>query len=286
MGERIGIYLRGGLGNQLFQVFTLMSRAIDKGIDFYIIHDKSDKRPLYGLIFRNILDKISDEYTYIDFGQEHYYMEGTSRRYEEIPNGTIFMGGHFESQYYFHHNRGEIIRRLGIDGLKDRYRLLYRKTIGIHFRFEDNIGQDYVQRPEYFIRGLNMIREELGENFSDYRIVVYSPRGENDNRLTDIYIRKIKEGLEAKVEIIKFVDMYGNVETEEEFLYMSDSDYIITSLSTFGWFAYYLSDKENKRMIVSNTEDNEYEMFRLEGITVLEKDIMTEREIMRLLAEN
>jgi len=39
-------------------------------------------------------------------------------------------------------------------------------------------------------------------------------------------------------------------------------------------------------MIVSNTEDNEYEMFRLEGITVLEKDIMTEREIMRLLAEN
>ena len=35
--------LMGGLGNQLFQIFTLISVSIDNGVDFKIFEYKDDK---------------------------------------------------------------------------------------------------------------------------------------------------------------------------------------------------------------------------------------------------
>ena len=59
--------LMGGLGNQLFQIFTLMSVSIDNDIDFKIFEYKDDKvsphdinskrNTFWDTLFKNIYDK-------------------------------------------------------------------------------------------------------------------------------------------------------------------------------------------------------------------------------------
>ena len=54
--------LMGGLGNQLFQIFTLISVSIDNGVDFKIFEYKDDmekRNTFWDTLFRIYMIKLS-----------------------------------------------------------------------------------------------------------------------------------------------------------------------------------------------------------------------------------
>jgi len=281
MENSIGLLLRGGLGNQLFQVFTLISKAIDTNKDFYILHDTGDKRQLNVKLFSFILDKIKSNFFNISSNQNGIYYEKESRKYSEIPNDTKFLIGHYESQLYFNHNRNKIIEILKLNELQFKCKFNFKKIIAIHFRFEDCITAGYVQKPIFYINAINKLQEEIKDDFYNYKFIIFSSKGEQDDYLTDKYIENINNNLDKSIDFIKFKDLYPNIETEEEFLYMSNCNYFIIPASTFSWFAYYLSPFNNKKAIVSDKwfNMNDIELYNLDGFIKIDSDIYEEKNI-------
>lgn len=270
MDNQIVNHLRGGLGNQLFQVFTLISKALDSNRDFYIIHDATDKRPLYTKIFTAILDKITSGYFHFELCKSHIYHEEIPKKYSPIPDSASILIGHYESHLYFDHNKDKIIKLLKIDEMQSQYKFNFDKTIAIHFRFEDDIAQGKIQKPTYFINAFHKLKGELNDDFYNYKFVVFSSKGEQDDYLTDKYIEHINKNLDIPIELLKFKDLYPNAITEEEFIYMSNCNHFIKPNSTFSWFAFYLCPHMNKKAVVPNNDD---EYYNLEGIIKSESDI-------------
>ena len=281
MENSIGLLLRGGLGNQLFKIFTLISKAIDTNKEFYILHDMGDKRQLNKLLFSFIMEKIKSNFFNISSNENHIYHEIHSRIYSTIPNDTKFLIGHYESHLYFNHNRNKIIEALKLNELQFKYKFNFKKIIAIHFRFEDCIANGYVQKPIFFINALKKLQEEIKEDFYNYKFIIFSSKGEKDDYLTDKYIENINKNLDKSIDFIKFKDLYPNAETEEEFLYMSNCNYFIIPASTFSWFAYYLSPFDNKKAIVSDIwlDMNDLELYYLDGIIKIKSECYKEKNI-------
>lgn len=256
METSIGLFLRGGLGNQLFQIFTLISKALDINKDFYIVCDTTDKRPLCRNIFNSIIDKIHTNNFNIDFDDPNIYNEEIYREYSIIPKNKSFIIGHFENPKYFNHNRNKIINILKLNELQFKYKFEFKKAIAIHFRFEDFIDELKVQKPSFYINAINKLKEEIKDDFYNYKFIIFSSKGKDDDYLTDNYIKEINENLEIPIDFIKFKDLYSTIETEEEFLYMSNCNYFIIPNSTFSWFAYYLSPFDNKKAIGTSNMKN------------------------------
>ncbi len=281
MENSIGLLLKAGLGNQLFQVFTLISKSIDTNRDFYILYDINNKRTLSKTLFSAIINKITNNNYNISSNHIGVYNEEIPRKYSLIPDNTLFLIGHFESPKYFNHNKNKIIQFLKLNELQYKYKFNFKKTVAIHFRFEDCITAGYVHKPSFYINALNKLEEEIKEDFNNYKFVIFSSKGENDDYLTDKYIENINKNLNNPIDFIKFKDLYPNIETEEEFLYMSNCNYFIIPASTFSWFAYYLSPFDNKKAIVSNTWSNmkNLELNELEGFIIIDADIFEEKNI-------
>lgn len=281
MENSIGLLLKGGLGNQLFQVFTLISKSIDTNRDFYILHDINDKRILSKILFSAIIDKITNNNHNISLNNIGIYNEEISRKYSLIPDDILFLIGHFESPKYFNHNKNKIIQILKLNELQYKYKFNFKKTIAIHFRFEDFISLGYIQKPSFYINALNKLKEEIKEDFDNYKFIIFCSKGENDDYLTDKYIENINNNLNKPIDFIKFKDLYPNIQTEEEFLYMSNCNYFIIPTSTFSWFAYYLSPFDNKKAVISDTWSNmkKLELNELEGLIIINSDIFEEKNI-------
>lgn len=283
MNNSIGIRLKGGLGNQLFQSFTLISKAIDTNKDFYIFHDINDKRPLYNLLFLNIKDKIKPGNYNLNFSYPNLYIEKRGRKFDEIPNDSLFIEGHFEHYKYFDHNKIKIIKLLKLNELQEKYKFPFKKIIAIHLRFEDNIiNNNYIATPSYYIKCLNILKDELKEDFYNHKLIIFNTKGKYDERLTDEFIKKFNLELENPLEFIKFSHLYPNVNTEEEFIYMSNCNHFITNVSTFCWFAFYLSNYNQKRLFTILDE----EFMKMDGITILNGDTYKSNEILTLLNPN
>lgn len=288
MENSIGLLLRGGLGNQLFQIFTVISKAIDTNRDFYIVQDLYDKRPLYKKLYLEIINKITNNHNYYlsSIDSKKIYYEIDSRKFLPLPDDTLLLTGYFANPYYFNHNRNKIIEILKLNELQLKHKFDFEKIVAIHFRFEDCITAVYIQKPDFYIDALNKIKEETKEDFYNYNFIIFSSKGEKDNSLTDFFIREINKGFETPINFIKFQDLYPNAETEDEFLYMSNCNYFINGLSTFSWFAYYISPNNNKKMIISNQWkliNDIHEIYHIDGIIMINTNLYNKEELSEIL---
>ena len=174
MQNSIGLYSAGGLGNQLFQVFTLISKAIDTNRDFYIIFDTKDKRPFNINLFKSIVDKINIGNYDIPCDTLGVYNDKSLAEYSPIPDDCQMIRGVFANPLYFNHNRDKIIEILKLNELQFKYKFNFKKIIAIHFRFEDYISLCCVQKPDFYVNALNILKEEIKEDFYNYKFVIFS----------------------------------------------------------------------------------------------------------------
>ena len=182
----------GGLGNQLFQIFTGISYGLDNKTAFKIKFSKADmispvdgisKRPTY---WDNFLKTVS-RFTYRDRPNNVPVLrEVEAFRYNKLPciENDFILWGYYQSFHYFHHNLYTIKRLLNIDinrhNTKTQIHHYFpdvnhekseinnnnnnKQPISMHFRIGDYAKASHVHpilNVKYYIEAINLLNSKI-----------------------------------------------------------------------------------------------------------------------------
>lgn len=256
------IEIKGGLGNQLFQIFCGIHYSIEYDMSFTINENKRDKVSL--------LDHRSPRPTYFD-----HFLNGLSRHlyrdshmisstyiynepsflYNKIPyKDNLMINGYFQSPKYFEKHYKEITNLIQLEQqkleIKNKYKDYFDydgKTISMHFR----IG-DYIKKPdvhlilntEYYIHALKCILEKD----NDCKYVLYFNE-EQDN----VQVTNIIHTIQKEFSDVSFIQCSYTIQDWKQMLLMSNCDHNIIANSTFSWWGAYFNSNNSKMVCYPNT---------------------------------
>lgn len=258
----IYIEIMGGLGNQLFQIFTGISYAIDNKTAFKIKFNKADlispvdgisKRPTY---WDNFLTSISG-FTYTEQPRLPVFREKEAFKYNKIPSITedFILFGYYQSYLYFENNRDTIKRLLNIDKNRELIKnanlnfFKNKKPISMHFRIGDYAKARHVHTIldlEYYKQALKSLSEKIPNLSKDYYILYFFEPIDKD-----VVYDKIKL-LQREFTDIEFRPCNENIEDWKQMLLMSCCSHNILANSTFSWWGAYLNNNHDKMVIYPN----------------------------------
>jgi hypothetical protein len=251
----------GGLGNQLFQIFTVISYAIKYKHMFKFIGseelggDGCTKRKTY---WQTFLFKLSgfliDHYPHFEI---IYNEQGFP--YYEIPSGylqdngtniNIMISGYFQSYKYFQENFDVICRILNIaekrldileEVVKTQHSLDFlEKSISMHFRLGDyKKSPDYhpIMSPEYYKNALKYII-----NHTDYTPNVLYFCEDEDLESVNETIQLLKNEFPT----IEFERATNELDDWQQMLLMSCCNHNIIANSSFSWWGAYFNVNPTK----------------------------------------
>lgn len=234
----------GGLGNQLFMFFNLLSLSKKYNMDFNVCYDSSYQRhnpsQKYSL-FKNIkFNELSKE----ELKDYEIYNE-SGFKYNEITfdnKKNNFIKGYFQSYKYFWDYQDEIKKYVYIDNdkinlIKKIFSVYNKKILSIHIRLGDYIDfKDFHYNApiEYYQNALSKY------NLDEYQIILFS----DNSKLADEKLKPLN------INYIKADDLFSD--DEDQFFMLSLSDVKICAASTFSLMSCYLND------IFKFVEDCEY----------------------------
>lgn len=252
----ISCRLSGGLGNQLFQIFTTIAYAMKYSKSFFFLNNQqlgngtngSTIRYTYWETFLTAMKPFLKNATEIP--QLMFIYEKTFL-YQDIPEnlqnnyGTLLVG-YYQSPKYFNNYKEVISKLLKIDLkkiiVKNRVKINFNDiyTISIHFRFGD-----YKKYPDiyqlldysYYKNALTYIVNEIS-NFGIKKEIVVLYFCEDDSLLeSENIIVKLKKSFPK----IRFQIADNKLEDWEQMILMSLCDHNIIANSTFSWWGAYLN---------------------------------------------
>jgi hypothetical protein len=245
----ITCYLQGGLGNQLFQLFTTMSYSFQFETSFFFCnqYELTNNRHTYWNNFLSnlqpFLQSLSSIPSLITINEKSFeYNDITNKIKEQISN-SIMLVGYFQSYKYFEKYKNYIFRLIKLQQSKDiiynKYKQDYSNIISIHFRLGDYkiLQEHYVILDENYYN--NAISYILLTNKPKKVIYFYEKKDKND---VEIIINKLKTNFSQ----LEFTECNNNLEDYEEMLVMSLCKYNIIANSTFSWWGAYFNQNENK----------------------------------------
>jgi hypothetical protein len=236
MNDVVSPFLRGGLGNYIFQIAAgyMISKRDSKDLKV----DSSD----ISVIHRPIETYFSNIFRKIEFvGKQFYHYSDTTDQpivYRDIPKtkGNVHLTGYYQNEMYFSHIESDIKELFEIDEntknyLMEKYgNLLKLETCSLHVRRGDYVNkQDFhpLQPIEYYKKSIDIIGE-------DKNYLIFSD---------DI------EWCEKNLSFIKnktFIN--GNKDYQDLYLMSLCNDNIIAN-SSFSWWGAWMNNNQNKKVI-------------------------------------
>jgi hypothetical protein len=255
----VKVYLRAGLGNQLFMIFAGFSYAMKSNKEFKIISYLKSAMCGNYTYWNNILKYFENslvENPQSQIEESDIYHE-PQFAYSPIPSELankeqIVLFGFFQSEKYFkeHYNtiaeKMELSKQL-LDAKTENINLFKKKTIAIHFRIGDYLylqGNHPIKKPEYFIYALKNLENELknrGENIQDYDILYFSQK--QDFHTVEEFIRIFTYIFNEKLNFVKVPD---DIPDWKQLLIMANCNHFIIANSTFSWFGAYFCEHIDK----------------------------------------
>jgi hypothetical protein len=244
--------LQGGLGNQLFQIFTTISYASNNKYKFYFYNqDKLTNgpttRPTYwNTIFLSLKLFLRNENVLFFIKElcfKYNKLPSIKPSREKYPNMLV---GYFQSPKYFDDNKEFICRLLRIKQqklcIKNEHPLDYSNVISMHFRLGDykqlpNVY--YILTYDYYKASLSYILESTN-NENIITVLYYC----EDTDLDDVILTINK--LSNEFTNIKFIRAPNMLADWEQLLQMSLCAHNIIANSTFSWWGAYLNVTENQ----------------------------------------
>ena len=242
--------LMGGLGNQLFQIFTTISYSINMKIQFAFIDvDKlgggqTIVRPTY---WDNFLIRLKP-FTLKVFPQMVLIKE-TGFKYNDLElykyksqKQNMCLYGYFQSHKYFLENFYTICRMIGLEEIKKSVIIksgftkeLLNDTISLHFRLGDYKKIQHfhpIMSYEYYKKSLNLFktREQLKNN------ILYFCEEED---VEDV--NKTIAKLENDFPTLKFIRASNDLSDWEQMVLMSCCRDNIIANSSFSWWGAHLN---------------------------------------------
>lgn len=276
--------LKGGLGNQLFQIFTTISTA-KKSNDSFIFFDNEylgsseniTIRQTYWNTFLSSLIPylVNDKKINIELKTNKYslleYKEKTFS-YTPLPkftphkNDLVFLNGYFQSPKYFESHKKDIINLLNIQKYKldiiDQFKSDYNfsNITTLHFRLGD-YKKLHKYHPittiKYYVDSIIYITKYLStlnylsdiENNTPITIMYVYEENEIDNKIVQELLQKIKTALPKEIlNNLNFIKIPSVLSDWQQLLFMSCCSNNIIANSTFSWWGAFLNDN-NKKMV-------------------------------------
>lgn len=258
----ISCKLCGGLGNQLFQIFTTIAYAIKYQKAFFFLNNTQLGNGENGVVIR---------YTYWDTFLKEFrpFLKDQKQipwlnliyekdfTYNELPenfdkNMGSLLVGYFQSPKYFNNCKETICKMMKIELKK----IIIRKkvnidfennmTISIHFRFGD-----YKKYPNiypllgvnYYYNALKYIISELNIDELNKMINVLYFCEDDSISESEMIITQLKS---LTQKLIHFERASSELSDWEQLLLMSMCEHNIIANSTFSWWGAYLNTSNSK----------------------------------------
>ena len=250
----------GGLGNQLFIIFSCIATALRDKADFVIdgtydstsIIDETHARKTYWdtPMFEK-LKKYAKNVAYQElqfstvFNEKLKYHETTIPNTNECVKKTLCLVGYLQCPSFFDDYTYEITSMLCIDELQSKQQQRFPKlqtiTCAMHFRLGDYKEQQYkhpVMPLEFYKNALEYILEKTNKKM----YVLWSCHNPDKKEVQEEYILKLSSVFPE----ITFQELPSSDSEYEELLLMSLCDHFIIANSTFSWWSAYLCKNKNK----------------------------------------
>ncbi len=239
------INIMGGLGNQLFQVFTLISYSLTNRKPFYfeyLSHSQRVDRPFYWDNFLKSLKHfiLTTYNNRINFNEANFH-------YSPIPliNEPFKLIGYYQSYKYFHSNKDQIERLIKLKEQQNNYVGYYNfsNTVSLHFRIGDyiNLQQHHPIMPiDYYKNALESLISKTNKN--DWNVLYFCE--EKDINMVLENINKLKTSFPE----LTFTKIDPKYVDWEQMLIMSLCQHNIIANSTFSWWGAYFNNNENKNV--------------------------------------
>jgi hypothetical protein len=234
---------RGGIGNVLFKLAASISTAIDNKVEYLFsnefIRDKDlamvtkgfpDYRIYYPTMLRNVsfLDKLPAPY--ITYTEPNFH-------YDAIPytgETDLLLDGGFQSEKYFENNREKIIELFKIPNFLEEHIKKTLPSVSEYVSLHVRRG-DYVWQPQYYtLTTKEFYQKAVEELGKDRMYLIFSDDLEGCKELLDFIPNKV---------------FYETGEDWMDFYIMSICGDNIIANSSFSWWAAYLNQNINKKVI-------------------------------------
>ena len=243
------VFLMGGLGNQLFQLFALLAytKTYNKTpiIKYSETLNIGVTRPTYWNTFLSNLKKYTTSNT-ITLPM----LKESSFTYSVIPNvqQPFQLYGYFQSYKYFQDYYKYINDEIGIDNLRTdilneyiHYFNTNTTNVSMHFRLGDYKHKQHqypVMPVTYYIKSIEHIIKQL--NIDNFNVLYFCQ--EEDNKTVDISIKVLK----MKFPKLSFTKADDKVDDWKQMLLMSNCQHNIIANSTFSWWGAYFNSNKDK----------------------------------------
>ena len=240
--------IMGGLGNQLFQIFTTIAYSIEHNhqclfLNTFELRGFTKRTSYWNTLLRPLIGFTRNQLPKVDVYTEHCY------NYSVLPepNAGIMLYGYFQSYKYFEKYIKQIKKICKIDYQKDilRTKINTENTISMHFRLGD-----YKLLPDHY----EILTYNYYKNCLDYI-------KDQPNKITKVLyfcelgdlpeVVKIIETLENDFKY-EFVQI-PNYQDWEQMLIMSCCTHNIIANSTFSWWGAYLNANKDKIVCYPDT---------------------------------
>jgi hypothetical protein len=251
----ITCYLQGGLGNQLFQIFTTIAYAIKNKSKFlfsdtYDLNHGSTHRHTYWSTF---LSSLRPFLVHINQDTIHncLLIKEHSFSYSELPQShspeqSKMLVGYFQSPKYFDLYKETIFKMIKLEihkkDIYNKYPLDYENTISLHFRLGDYKKlQDYhpIMTLDYYERAISYILKFTGEKT---KVLYFCEDEDIDDVQHTINMLEIKFNLD-------FTRGGHVLDDWQQMLQMSLCKYNVIANSTFSWWGAYFNTNEEQIVV-------------------------------------
>jgi hypothetical protein len=254
--------LKGGLGNQLFQIFAVMAYSIRYRVPFVfpyllVVGEDNRRRTYWDTLLSGVKHYTNQDGLITNDTLSRFSVYSGAHGYQEIAAGLYApttLDGYFQSWRYFSGEYSRIYEWLDIDGLKRALPHIdtgMAPTISVHFRVGDYATiQCYhpVLPPEYYEHA---IRHTIGiiENGAFSHIRVFYEAG--DAEYVASVVRRLRDCLPPTL-TFSYVDTA--IPDWQQMLMMSRCDHHVIANSTFSWWGAIFSrnviDESDTRKVV------------------------------------
>lgn len=260
----ITCFITGGLGNQMFQIFTTISQAINNGHRFYfsnidnLIFSNTIERHTYWNTFFSRLKIFLRCETQIKIAERCLIFKEDGFIYKPIflpsnkyMKNDIMLVGYFQSYKYFQDNYDTICKIIGIENLKTQiiiknkfFNSSFENSISIHFRFGDYLKLTNVYHIldyNYYFNALTYLRDKNKNKNEIINVFLFC-----EEQDCDIFINYKEKLIKDFENNFKFITIKKQIIDWEQMLIMSCCKNNIIANSTFSWWGAYLNNNCDK----------------------------------------
>lgn len=252
--------LKGGLGNQLFQIFAVLSYSFQYKHSFkfqdvkMLINGKNKRTTYWDTLFREVRKLLLSNHLppFIMIKETvFHYIPISPYIFQSYEN--ICLDGYYQSYKYFEKYYPTIIKILQIEKkrelIKNKYNdpLSLNQCISIHFRLGDYKNVQHVHpimTIDYYEKALEHIFTRSKHSYPLDKVIYFCEMEDIDNVNESIQL------LNNKFPEITFQLCPEDLEDWEQMLLMSCCAHNIIANSTFSWWGAYFNTNPNQNKTV------------------------------------